>query len=83
MISHNDLDGTEFRKLIRAGTIVLAGNRKLRIYGLLSCRSGKRMNKTNRVFFHSIEEAIQSGYRPCGNCLRHAYNTWRNRANGD
>ena len=27
-----------------------------------------RMKKENRVFFHSLKDAIKEGYRPCKNC---------------
>lgn len=44
------------------------GSKNKKIFGTLDCASGKRMNKENRVFFHSIEDAIKSGYRPCKKC---------------
>lgn len=59
---------------IKNKQIALAGNKKLKIYGTLDCRSGKRMKKENRIFFFSEDEARQSGYRPCGNCLKIRYN---------
>ena len=45
-----------------------AGNITHLIFGRLDCKSGKRMFKENRVFFHSLEDAIREGYRPCKNC---------------
>ena len=27
-----------------------------------------RMKKENRVFFHTLEDAVMEGYRPCMNC---------------
>ena len=33
-----------------------------------SCRSVKRMNESNKVFFGSREEAISRGYVPCKSC---------------
>ncbi|OGF26240.1 hypothetical protein A2303_03515 [Candidatus Falkowbacteria bacterium RIFOXYB2_FULL_47_14] len=45
-----------------------AGWRPGKIFGRLDCASGKRMNKKNRVFFHSLEDAVREGYRPCKNC---------------
>lgn len=78
MIDHAAVNDIELRKLIRNGTVTIGGNRKLKIYGQLKCRSGKRMKRTNRVFFNSVQEAIQMGYRPCGHCLRTAYQNWRN-----
>lgn len=45
-----------------------AGYKKGKIFGNLECKSGMRMKKENRVFFHSMEDAISEGYRPCKNC---------------
>lgn len=44
------------------------GKKSRKIFGLLSCESGMRMKKENRVFFHDLEEAIVQGYRPCKKC---------------
>ena len=73
MIRHSELNQS-LLKLVRKGEIKLAGNAKLKIYGSLHCRSGKRMKKENRVFFTSEAEAIQNGFRPCGNCMRKTRN---------
>jgi methylphosphotriester-DNA--protein-cysteine methyltransferase len=64
-------------KLIAAGEIKLAGNKKLKIYGTLNCASGKHMKVENRVFFKSEEEAICNSYRPCGNCMTAEYKIWK------
>ena len=82
MIRHDDFENKEegklrLRQLIRQKKIMLAGNASLKIYGTLSCSSGKRMKKENQVFFISVKEAIESGYRPCGHCMRDAYLVWR------
>lgn len=45
-----------------------AGYKKVKIFGRLDCKSGMRMKKENRVFFHSLEDAVREGYRPCMNC---------------
>jgi hypothetical protein len=76
MISHSDIATPDLIINIRKGKINLAGNRKLKIYGTLYCRSGKRMKKENRVFFSSAEEAITYGYRPCGHCMKNDYKKW-------
>ena len=34
------------------------------------------MKKENRVFFVSEQEAIEQGYRPCGNCMNYEYKKW-------
>ena len=83
MIRHLELGDTAFtrfrklKNLIDEGKIQLAGNRNLKIYGMLRCSSGKRMKIENRVFFESVEEAIKVGYRPCGRCMREQYLRWR------
>jgi len=64
--------------LIRSGAIVLGGNARLKIYGTLHCKSGKRMKAGNRVFFASRPEARAAGYRPCGHCMKKEYREWRN-----
>jgi methylphosphotriester-DNA--protein-cysteine methyltransferase len=78
MIQHNELSDVELRSKIRNKEIILAGNRKLRIYGTLSCTSGKRMKRVNRVLFTTEEEAVENGFRPCGHCLKEKYKTWKN-----
>ncbi|BDA80392.1 hypothetical protein LPTSP3_g33220 [Leptospira kobayashii] len=77
MIRHNQIKAPELRKQIRNRVIIFGGNAKLKIYGKLSCKSGKRMKKENRVFFISEKEAIHLGYRPCGHCLKKDYQNWK------
>ncbi|MEX6686442.1 Ada metal-binding domain-containing protein [Danxiaibacter flavus] len=67
----------QLRKLIRQGTIQYAGYIPGKIYGRLSCSSGKRMKAKNRIFFSNEEEAILAGYRPCGHCLKERYKMWK------
>ena len=63
-------------KILKNGNVIqsetpgrYAGWRPGKIFGTLDCWSGKtRMKPENRVFFHSIEDAVQEGYRPCMNC---------------
>lgn len=76
MIRHTDLRDTELSQMIRAKKITLGGNRKLKIFDTLHCKSGKRMKRENRVFFASEIQAINAGYRPCGNCMKTAYKKW-------
>ena len=58
----------------------LGGNRNLKIYGRLNCRSATnalpRGYAQHRVFFADETTAIAAGYRPCGNCLREVYRQW-------
>lgn len=77
MINHSDITTRELLRMIHRYTINLGGNASLKIYGALHCRSGKRMKKTNRVFFQSEAEAIAHGYRPCAHCMRAAYQQWK------
>ncbi|MET3129321.1 methylphosphotriester-DNA--protein-cysteine methyltransferase [Arcicella rosea] len=62
---------------IKNRKILWAGNRKLKIYGKLNCKSGKRMKNPNRVFFQNEQEAITLGFRPCGHCMRLEYLNWK------
>jgi len=76
MFHHSEFDKQVLRRLIKNQTITLAGNSRLKIYGLLSCASGKRMKRQNRVFFVSEKEALKNEYRPCGHCLPKEYQAW-------
>lgn len=74
-------DSFEKRKyilsLVRKGIICFAGNSKLKIYGTLHCKIGKRMKPGNRVFFKSEKEAVDLSFRPCGYCMNAAYKKWK------
>jgi methylphosphotriester-DNA--protein-cysteine methyltransferase len=65
------------RKEIKNRNISLGGNLSLKIYGRLGCNSGKRMKKSNRVFFRSKKEALELGFRPCGHCMKIEYKLWK------
>ncbi|EHQ27121.1 Ada metal-binding domain-containing protein [Mucilaginibacter paludis] len=86
MIAHQQLGNRplqisrKLKMLIDAGMITLGGNRKLKIYGKLNCKSGKRMKAANRVFFSSEVEAVCAGYRPCGHCMKGEYRLWKAKA---
>ncbi len=83
MIKHTTLGNTPFERsrqlkvLLGSKRITFAGNSNLKIYGSLRCSSGKRMKVQNRVFFESEAEAVELGYRPCGHCMRNAYQFWK------
>lgn len=64
-------------RLIQTGQFAFAGNKRLKIYGTLSCSSGKRMKRANRVFFSSEQEAAAMGFRPCGHCMKEQYDMWK------
>jgi len=78
MIHHKEISDTNLRKKIMANEICFGGNEILKIYGILACRSGKRMKRENRVFFISEKEALDNGYRPCGHCMKSEYKKWKN-----
>ena len=73
---HLQITSSELNKLVATGELKFGGNMRLKIYGTFSCTSGKRMRKQNRVFFKNEKEAKQSGFRPCGHCLREKYLQW-------
>lgn len=77
MWRHHLLERIHLRCYIRQGIIALGGNSRLKIYGTLHCKSGKRMKPENRVFFHEEQEALAKGYRPCGHCLPAQYRAWK------
>ena len=77
MIKHSEISDIDLRSKIKQQKICFGGNRQLKIYGLLSCTSGKRMKRENRVFFYSEQEAQQNNYRPCGHCMKTAYKKWK------
>ena len=81
MIHHDSIDAAALRTRLRDGSLTLAGNRRLKIYGRLNCSAGRRMKRGSRVFFTSHDEARQAGYRPCRRCCRTAYDVWKSTVN--
>jgi methylphosphotriester-DNA--protein-cysteine methyltransferase len=77
MFRHDNLTDCDLWQLIKNKGIVLGGNAQLKIYGTLGCKSGKRLKRTNRVFFTSENEALERDFRPCGHCLKKAYDVWK------
>lgn len=77
MWRHRELESGELHQKLKQLEILFAGNAQLKIYGRLTCGSGKRMLKSNRVFFVDEQEAIAQGYRPCGHCMKQAYKKWK------
>ena len=75
MVIHNSIPNNfsgrkQLHQLIKEKQIAFAGNRRLKIYGTLDCKSGKRMKRENRVFFTSEQEAIAQGFRSCSHCMK-------------
>jgi len=78
LIKHSEISDSDLRSKIKQQKICIGGNRKLKIYGTLSCVSGKKMNRENRIFFSPEKEAIENGFRPCGRCMKTEYKKWKN-----
>jgi methylphosphotriester-DNA--protein-cysteine methyltransferase len=77
IVDHQNINNSHLFNLLKNRSLTFAGNKKLKIYGTLRCKSGKRMKKENRVFFLNEEEAIATGFRPCGHCMAANYLKWR------
>ncbi|WP_345952741.1 Ada metal-binding domain-containing protein [Mucilaginibacter sp. PAMB04168] len=83
MYRHTELGITVYARtrrlytLINSNEVSLAGYTKNKVYGTLSCASGKLMKAENRVFFQNEQEALKAGYRPCGNCMPEKYRQWK------
>lgn len=77
MIKHPNISDKELRRKIKHQEVCFGGNKQLKTYGTLQCKSGKRMKRENRVFFATENEAITNGFRPCGYCMKGAYEKWK------
>jgi methylphosphotriester-DNA--protein-cysteine methyltransferase len=81
VIRHDAITDAALRAHLRDGSLTLAGNRRLKIYGRLDCRAGRRMARGTRVFFANHAAAEDVGYRPCAHCLPAAYDVWKSTVN--
>lgn len=77
MVLHAAISSMDLLSKIKNKQLCFGGNRQLKIYGTLQCKSGKRLRKENRVFFVSEKQAIEQHYRPCGHCMQVAYQKWK------
>ena len=77
MIRHDQITDQQVKKFIRLAEIRFAGNVKLKIFGTLNCKSGKRMKRQNRVFFKNESEAIAREFRACGHCMKEEFGLWK------
>ena len=78
MIRHSEISDSDLHYKLKQKEIRFGGNLKLKIYGTLSCTSGKKMKRENRVFFSSENDAIENSFRPCGHCMKEKYQKWKN-----
>jgi methylphosphotriester-DNA--protein-cysteine methyltransferase len=58
------------------------GHKGTKVYGRLNCPGALRWIAKghyvkHRVFFQDEATAKAAGYRPCSNCMRAAYKTWK------
>jgi len=51
-----------------SGESLYIGNKNSRTFHLETCSSARSMNEKNRIEFHTREEAIENGYKPCSKC---------------
>ena len=79
MIHHNQITNADLAKKIKQQQIRFGGNKRLKIFGYLNCKSGKRMKREKRVFFTSEQEAKENGYRPCAHCMKSKYELWKHK----
>lgn len=74
------LVGADGNEVLSAVPGTLGGNRRLKIYGRLACRSAIGSLPTgyakHRVFFADEATALAAGYRPCGTCMQAEYDAW-------
>jgi hypothetical protein len=62
---------------------LIGGNQRAKIYGRLDCAQALAALRRGpiyqqyRVFFADEQTAIAAGYRPCGACMREAYQKWK------
>ena len=56
------------RSMPEADDVQYIGNKKSQKFHYPTCRSVSQMNPKNKIEFHSREEAVERGYRPCGEC---------------
>ena len=77
MIQHSAISDQGLKSKIKNREVLFGGNSRLKIYGKLNCKSGKRMKRENRVFFASQKDALVKNFRPCGHCMRMEYKKWK------
>ena len=77
MIDHEGLTKGQLIGAIKRREITYGGGKKAMIYGLLTCKAGKRGLKKHRVFFKDEAEALAAGYRSCGCCMWPKYKAWK------
>jgi hypothetical protein len=52
----------------RAVTGAIVGNKNSGVFHLEHCTGARTMSEQNKVYFSSVQAALDAGYRPAGNC---------------
>ena len=60
--------GTEAVESREVAERKIVGNKQSKIYHFEDCPGALRMSEANKIFFASILQARQAGFRPAGNC---------------
>ncbi|MFN3889954.1 MAG: Ada metal-binding domain-containing protein [Beijerinckiaceae bacterium] len=68
------LVGADGKPYASPGKGEFGGNRRTKVYGLLTCKAAGRYlaagtYQKSRVFFADEATALAAGYRPCGSCM--------------
>lgn len=61
-----ETSGEEFKKQVGSLDIVYIGNKKSKVFHSEACVN--LPSESNKIIFSSREEAVNSGYKVCGNC---------------
>lgn len=67
ILTYEGVNLDQLQALTRAG-LRFRGSRNTKIFCLPTCYSMKHAQERHTVYFHSAEEAVQQGYRPCKLC---------------
>ncbi len=54
--------------LVEAKDAVYVGNRETKKFHTMACAAGARIADRNAVYFRTRVQAVNAGYRPCGDC---------------
>ena len=81
ILRHDAVTEATLRTRFRDGSLTMAGNRWLKIYGRLGCPAGRRMRRGSLVFFADATAAEAAGYRFCARCCWASYDVWKSAAN--
>lgn len=67
ILQYEGVDLPHLRDLAQRG-LRFQGNSAEKFFCLPTCSSGKRTSAEHSIYFHTAEEALQAGFRPCNLC---------------